>query len=320
MNEDYSILCESESERINLDEIVKSLFGASKKVLVRMMNSLFSEDFDPELTDVTVENSEFIGGDFGVIRGDLFYRIVKNEKPIHYHVEIQTLYDKTMAIRMFEYGLGKATELEKYDRQEVSVLFYPKQKVIFIEENKSVNDVLEMTIVFPDGQLVNYKVPVMKYWQYDNKKLIEQKLYMLLPLQVFKLRKKLQHLKSKQEETLNCILEVKSIAETVAKEAKDAYDRGELEIDDFQKILLAVDNIFEYLNKRYGENREFEEEVKRMTKTLYDPAVELRGEKKGVDKSIKANKMIKNGSSDEDISRETGLEPMEIQEIRDSLK
>ena len=44
MSEDYSILCESENERINLDEIVKSLFGASKKVLVRMMNSLFSED------------------------------------------------------------------------------------------------------------------------------------------------------------------------------------------------------------------------------------------------------------------------------------
>ena len=49
---------------------------------------------------------------------------------------------------------------------------------------------------------------------------------------------------------------------------------------------LAVDNIFEYLNKRFGENRELEEELKRMTKTLYDPAVELRGIEKGREEGI----------------------------------
>ena len=40
------------------------------------------------------------------------------------------------------------------------------------------------------------------------------------------------------------------------------------------KILLAIENLFAYLNKKYGNDAKLEEEVHAMTKTLYDPAVE----------------------------------------------
>ena len=34
-----------------------------------------------------------------------------------------------------------------------------------------------MKLVFPDGQIVNYKVPVIKCWEYDDKRIIEEKMY-----------------------------------------------------------------------------------------------------------------------------------------------
>jgi hypothetical protein len=43
-------------------------------------------------------------------------------------------------------------------------------------------------------------------------------------------------------------------------------------------MLIAVQNLIEYLNGKYFKNVEIEEEVKTMTKTLYDPEVEKRGE------------------------------------------
>ena len=60
-------------QRVKLDEILKSLFAVSKKVLITMMNSLFKENFDDKMTEITFENNEFVSDDYDIIRGDLFF-------------------------------------------------------------------------------------------------------------------------------------------------------------------------------------------------------------------------------------------------------
>jgi hypothetical protein len=279
---------EANEQRVKLDEILKSLFAVSKKVLVTMMNSLFHENLDVNTTEVTFENTEFVSGEYDIIRGDLFLKISKNEKPYHYHIEVQTLNDATMVIRLFEYGFKKAKELAKYEGQDETILYIPKQLVIFIEQNKNIKDELKMKLIFPDGQEVKYIVPVMKYWEYNDKKLIEEKMYPLLPLQVFKLRYKMESLRKKQKcddsALKEALLEAKQVAEAIAKEAKHLYDCKEINGDDLHRILLAIANLFEYLNRRYGGNKDLEEEVTKMTKTLYDPEVERKGIEKGIEK------------------------------------
>ena len=42
-------------------------------------------------------------------------------------------------------------------------------------------------------------------------------------------------------------------------------------------MLLAINNLIEYLNRNYFNDDRLEEEVNTMTKTLYDPEVEKRG-------------------------------------------
>ncbi|WP_394884703.1 hypothetical protein [Clostridium butyricum] len=64
---------EGDENRVKLDEVLKSLFNVSKKVLIEMMNSLFHE------------NNEFVTDDSDIIRGDLFLKISNDNKPYHYH-------------------------------------------------------------------------------------------------------------------------------------------------------------------------------------------------------------------------------------------
>ena len=42
-------------------------------------------------------------------------------------------------------------------------------------------------------------------------------------------------------------------------------------------MLLAIQNLVEYLNRNYFNDEKIEEEVITMTKTLYDPEVERKG-------------------------------------------
>ena len=325
----------SDENRVKLDEVLKSLFNVSKKVLVEMMNSLFHEDYDIDNTEVTFENNEFVTDDYNIIRGDLFLKISNDNKPYHYHIELQTKNDKTMVIRMFEYGFNKAKEVSRCEcdnstDNDKTVIYIPKQLVMFIEENKNIKDELKMELVFPDGQIIKYRVPVVKCWEYDDKRIIDEKMYPLLPLQIFKLRHEMESIK-RSSSTLNkqklheAILIAKETAQVVANESKMLYDEEKIDGEDLHKILLAVSNLFEYLNDKYGDDEHLNEEVLKMTKTLYDPEVEKRGITKGIAKGeeIKAKEsaenLLKLGVSEEIVAKGVGLTIEEVREIKKLL-
>jgi len=320
---------EGDENRVKLDEVLKSLFNVSKKVLIEMLNSLFHENYDIDSTEITFENNEFVTDDYDIIRGDLFLKISNDNKPYHYHIELQTKNDKTMVIRMFEYGFKKAKELSRCESDNNSsddetIIYIPKQLVMFIEENRNIKDELKMKLVFPDGQIVNYKVPVLKCWEYDDKRFIEEKMYPLLPLQIFKLRYEMDSIKRRSNGDKNklneAILNAKELAQIVANESKFLYDEKKIDGEDLHKILLAIGNLFEYLNDKYGDDKKLNEEVMNMTKTLYDPEVEKRGIEKGEEKKAieTARIAIKKGLNDDLISELTGLSFEEINSIRQS--
>ncbi|MBZ9633429.1 hypothetical protein [Clostridium sp. FP1] len=264
-------------EHVKLDEVLKSLFSTSHKVLLEFLNSIFDENYCSEEVEILVGNGEFSleNSNYDFIRGDLFLNLLTNkETSANYHIEFQTKNDTTMAIRMFEYGFNKARELSNTNK---NVFYFPKQLVIFVEENSNIEDELKLKIVFPNGKEVDYSVAVMKYWQYSDKELIQKKLYPLLPLQIFKFRKELDKVsryKSNSQEKINIILEkAKQMAFLVAKEVKELNSNNEILDEDLHKMLLAVQNLIEYLNTNYGIDNKIEEEVSDMTKTLYDPVV-----------------------------------------------
>ncbi|WP_300902371.1 hypothetical protein [uncultured Clostridium sp.] len=278
---------------MKLDEVLKFLFSTSNKVLVKLLNGIFDEKFDVDEVELTVSNNEFVEDDLGILRGDMFFDILnKNHNKASYHIEFQTKNDNTMVIRMFEYGFKKGKEQLKNSKkfkEEIKTIYFPKQKVIFFEENKSIENQLKLKIIFPDEQEIIYTVDVIKYWEYTDKELKEKKMYPLMPLQLFNLRKELEkaHNKNDLKKIKELSKKAKNLAEKLAKESAKLFEEDEILGEDFHKMLLAIQNLIEYLNRNYMKDENIENEVNKMTKTLYDPEVEKRGIEKGIKQGIK---------------------------------
>ena len=164
------------NEKVKLDEVLKFLFSTSKKVLVNLLNGIFEENYHSDEVKLSVSNNEFVMDTFDTIRGDVFFDILNSEsEKISYHLEFQTRNDSTMVIRMFEYGFKKAKE-QAGNNDDFKTIYFPKQKVIFFEENKNIKDIIKLRIVLPDDQSFLYSVQVVKYWEYTDKDLIENKM------------------------------------------------------------------------------------------------------------------------------------------------
>ena len=115
-----------EKEKVKLDEVLKFLFSTSNKVLVKLLNGIFNENFSVDEVELTVSNNEFVEDDLGILRGDMFFDILnKDYNKASYHIEFQTKNDNTMIVRMFEYGFKKGKEQLKSFKNEQESDFVP---------------------------------------------------------------------------------------------------------------------------------------------------------------------------------------------------
>jgi hypothetical protein len=101
-------------------------------------------------------------------------------------------------------------------------------------------------------------------------------------------------------------------------EVKLSISNNEFVMDTFD--ILRGDVFFdilnsevEYLNRNYFNDENLEEEVITMTKTLYDPEVEKKGEKK---KAIEIAKNLLDILDNETIALKTGLAIDEVSKLR----
>ena len=107
------------------------------------------------------------------------------------------------------------------------------------------------------------------------------------------------------------------LAEKLANESKKLFDQDEILGEDFHSMLLAIQNLIEYLNKNYIEDENLEEEVNIMTKSLYDPEVEKKGIEKGIEQQqseIVLN-MLGEGLDEATISKFTKIDIEKVKEI-----
>lgn len=226
-----------------------------------------------------------------------------------------------MVIRLFRYGFEKAAELVgNGSENEVKpvVLEFPRQLVIFLEENEKIADELAMNLRLPSGEVIPYTVPVMKYWKYTAAELRQQRMYALLPLQAFKVRKKIQAIfgsRRTDAEKSQLITEqfalLKDTIEQTINVLRELHDQQEIQMGDLERILRVLRNINEYLYNKYGEYRTIEEEVDRMVKTLFDPVIWQEGIKEG--KMMVAKRLLYSGLNLREVSEVTELS---IEEVR----
>lgn len=141
-------------------------------------------------------------------------------------------------------------------------------------------------------------------------------MYNLLPLVIFNHRKILRKIAANkdmlEEEKKQLLEEINRLSHEIDRH------RAEYEGEDIHKIALAITNISEYLNSKYIKDEHFGEEVFLMTKTLYDPIVEQRGEQRGEQKkAIEIAIALLDVLDDVTIALKTGLSQDEVTKLRE---
>lgn len=299
------------NENVKLDQVVKSLFEVSSKAMIGVINECFGKHYEPDSVVVEKQQSRFIKEnlDYEAIEADIILKV----NDVKYHIEFQTRNDKTMEIRMFEYAFYLAKGDATLEEDGIMTLYIPNQAVIFIEENTGIRD-QKVRIVFPDGKEVLYDIQTIRFWQYSVEMLREKRMYNLLPLAIFKHRKILQKIADNRQQLLEEKERLREDIISLSKEIKLLIEEHALEGEDVHKIALAMTNLTEYLNSKYIKDEDFDKEVIKMTKTLYDPIVEKKGVEKGIEKV--ALKMIIKGKTNEEIIEVTDLEFEEVERLR----
>jgi hypothetical protein len=264
----------TESPAIKMDEMIKRLFHLSKKPLLNLLNALYDDNLE-ETAGVEYGSTEFIYDNLVKSMADLFINVYSRRAVYRYHIEFQTTHDKNIVIRMFRYGFEKAKELlDLSDLSKTVEMEFPDPRVIFIEENEKIPDILQLKIKIPKQEPVIYQVPAFKYWLYNAGRLYDMQMYLLLPLQVFKIRK---HLKAKGEIDEAAYQKLIETAEETIRVIGRVLEERKVTPEDAGEMNAILVNIMEYLYGKYGDYSKIDREVKNMIKTFYDPKLVEEG-------------------------------------------
>ena len=213
-------------KKIRLDETLKMLFSVSKPLVINIVNYFFSEDFDAnDEYDVEFTSTENVDLKIELKRAALFVKVGKINT---YHFEFQLNGEKYMVLRMFDYGYRKALSEQK----DENVICFPNQAVLYLEEAKGIPDELKLKLIFPltdnGEQEVVYRAIVKKAWEISEEEKLKRGLYSLLPLEIFKLRKKAEAIKTAPED------EIFQLSEQIKNDTMKIIDRA-IELSDERK-------------------------------------------------------------------------------------
>jgi len=135
---------------------------------------------------------------------------------------------------------------------------------------------------------------------------------LLLPLQVFKIRKYLKA-EGKMNEAVYQSL-VKTAEETV-RIIGQAVEEGKVTSEDAGEMNAILVNIMEYLYGKYGDYNKIDQEVKNMIKTFYDPGLVEKGRQEGTRTILLKQIKKRFGAVSKDIEERInslGIEQLEL--------
>ena len=285
--------------RAQIDEIMKYLFSVSKETLINMLNSLFKQNFNIDDATIIQTNSEFVDDNFDITRGDLFFRVISESKPNNLHIELETRYNGDMTIRLLEYDIKKADENQRLENnRSIKRYILPKSIVIHVEKNTGIPDFYAAEIVDfkSDGseEIIHRVVPVIKYWELTHEDLVEQKLYPLLPLQIFLLRSELKKYAGEKDSVKKreVIEQIKKLTEKIIIEVHNLTQKEKINNGDDDKIVAALDKLIKYLNNNYNFDENLNQEVDIVMTSLYTKVKERahRDAQREVEQKLKKEK------------------------------
>lgn len=187
-----------------LNKILKRIFSIDNKVLIiEFINSIYNDDLSRCSRIEYINNKETISNNELISLKNSNYNIrflLEDEyKKFEYRIQFETTDDQNIAIVINKIDLSnynniislnkKKKEYYKDDLNGSSEANFTKCLVI-LNSNMEVPDIFEFKSDF-SGINSTYKVNIIKGWKYDFKQLFEKNMYLLFPMKVLDLRKRL---------------------------------------------------------------------------------------------------------------------------------
>ncbi len=226
------------------DRVFKRIFTFSDKAITNLINGLFDTDYPPD-SQIEYSNRENTKADLKHTYSDLF--IVINKK-WHYHLEAQMYHDKTIVMRVFEYGFYHALET----REDNYTLRFPEPVVIYFCNVADVPETSSIRVILPDQREFTYTVKNYAYLAHDIEELNRKKMIVFIPFQMVRVRDFLMPAGKARFLTENEIKELKKFIDSdILGSIKANLQIGNIKLEDYNQLLELLNILYQQIILQY---------------------------------------------------------------------
>ena len=160
------------------DDVFRTMLEKMPQLAVPLINEVFGTSY-PEDIEIIQKRNEHQTQNGRIITDS--HLLIANRI---YHIECQSTDDSTMVIRMIEYDF--AISLEHVQKENGRYrMYFPQSCVLYLCGTKKRNTI-SVEIVMPDGNTVEYTVPVVQVQRFTCDDMMQKHLLFLLPYHVIK--------------------------------------------------------------------------------------------------------------------------------------
>ena len=228
------------------DDVFRTMLEKMPQLAVPLINEVFGTSY-PEDVKIIQKRNEHQTQNGRIITDS--HLLIANRI---YHIECQSTDDSTMVIRMIEYDF--AISLEHVQKENGRYrMYFPQSCVLYLRGTKKRNTI-SVEIVMPDGNTVEYTVPVVQVQRFTCDDMLQKHLLFLLPYHVIKYEqeKELDTDSEKWKELLDEYAKIEKYLE------KNFLEKGNEKIyrDMVELIIRIADYVFrdkEKVKKGFGD-------------------------------------------------------------------
>ena len=224
------------------DDVFRTLLEKMPHLVIPLINEVFGTDYPDDIPIVQKRNEHLTAT--GIIITDSHLFIADKI----YHIECQSTSDSAMVIRMIQYDFATALEYAEKENGKYRI-YFPQSCVLYLR-GKNGPDFLEMELVMPDGQCVNYKVPVIRAERYTSDMIFQKKLLFLLPFYIIRYEKSVKKIEEDDAAFQALIAEYGEIGKKLETEfLAEGKER------EYRDLIGLIDRILDYVFKKSSRAR-----------------------------------------------------------------
>ncbi len=292
------------AENINqiYDKTMKRILTLSNTAVINLINALFEKSLALD-SEIIYNWTESIKDNLDRIIADAILTVNSKDK---FHIECQIDNDATIVIRVFEYGFQEALKYKVAEGDKI-ILTLPQAKIIYLESGRNTPSEVSLIIRTADKNEFAYTVPTMKLLDYSIEELNKQRMVILMPLYLLKLRNDIS-----KGATAKNASELKELMNNgIIKSIEENQRVGNISSGDCHVLIGLLEKLYKHL---YGNIELFKEEgVANMLAEKLVLDFEVAREEKTLEI---AKEMLRDGAPIENIMKWTKLSADAIHKLQ----